>query len=65
MLLSTLAASLTKDPYAAEPVGDCKLGNAQMCFDAIQYRSLGGLKVPPQPWQNRPTYQQAVQVGAK
>ena len=63
MLLSTLSASLTKDPYASEPVGDCKLANAQMCFDAIHYRSLGGLKVPPQPWQNRPTYQQAVQVG--
>ena len=63
MLLDTLSAALPKDPYAGEPAGDCKLGNAQMCFDAIHYRSLGGLKVPPQPWQNRPTYQQAVQVG--
>ena len=65
MLLGTLKASLTKNPYAAEPAGGCELGNEQMCFDAIHYRSLGGLKVPPQPWQNRPTYQQAVQVGAK
>ena len=26
MLLSTLTASLDKDPYAAEPAGDCELG---------------------------------------
>jgi hypothetical protein len=34
----------------------------QWCFDAVRYRSLGGLSVEPHHWINRPTYQQVVEV---
>ncbi|MGB0120043.1 MAG: penicillin acylase family protein [Solirubrobacterales bacterium] len=62
MLISTLATATTVDPYPAAEA-TCTFGDKQACFDAIKYRALGGLKVPDQPWQNRPSYQQAVQVG--
>jgi acyl-homoserine lactone acylase PvdQ len=34
----------------------------QTCFDSIWFRPIGGLTFPLAPWQNRPTYQQAVEV---
>ncbi len=34
----------------------------QDCFDSIFFRPLGGITQPLIPWQNRPTYQQAVEV---
>jgi acyl-homoserine lactone acylase PvdQ len=34
----------------------------QWCFDAVRYRSLGGLSVEPHHWINRPTFQQVVEV---
>lgn len=33
-----------------------------MCFDAIQFRTTGGIDQPDIAWQNRPTFQQVVQV---
>ena len=69
MLISTLKVATTANPYVdpAAPSKNqnagCGAGDDQMCFDAIHYRPLGGIKVPDQPWQNRPTFQQAVQVG--
>jgi acyl-homoserine lactone acylase PvdQ len=34
----------------------------QVCFDDIAFRSTGGITQPMIGWQNRPTYQQAVEV---
>jgi penicillin amidase len=34
----------------------------QDCFDSIYFRPLGAITQPLIPWQNRPTYQQAVQI---
>jgi len=34
----------------------------QACFDKIAFRSTGGITQPMIGWQNRPTYQQAVEV---
>ena len=34
----------------------------QVCFDQIAFRSTGGITQPMIGWQNRPTYQQAVEV---
>ncbi|MEA2362364.1 MAG: hypothetical protein QOD71_1509 [Thermoleophilaceae bacterium] len=39
----------------------CTAGD-QPCFDAVRFRAIGGVTVPPIPWINRPTYQQAVEV---
>ncbi|MFL5779777.1 MAG: penicillin acylase family protein [Thermoleophilaceae bacterium] len=35
---------------------------SQTCFDSIYFRPLGAITQPLIPWQNRPTYQQAVEV---
>lgn len=52
------AARLYADPRCA------RLGRAgsQTCFDAILSQTLGGIGQPPIAWQNRPTYQQVVEV---
>jgi hypothetical protein len=34
-----------------------------VCNDAIRHRALGAITQPPIPWIDRPTFQQAVQVG--
>jgi hypothetical protein len=33
-----------------------------MCFDAIRFRTTGGVTQPDMVWQDRPTFQQAVQI---
>jgi hypothetical protein len=33
-----------------------------MCFDAIRFRTVGGVSVDDIEWINRPTWQQAVEV---
>ena len=66
MLESTLRGALGKT--AQQLYGndtECrKAGKAgdQACFDSIFYRPIGGITQPLIPWQNRPTYQQAVEV---
>jgi dihydroflavonol-4-reductase len=37
----------------------------QACYDTIFFRPLGGITQPLLPWQNRPTFQQVVEVGAR
>ncbi len=37
-------------------------GDAQMCTDAVQFRTTGGVSVNDIHWINRPTWQQAVEV---
>jgi len=36
----------------------------QLCFDAIQHLAVGAITQPLIAWQNRPTFQQVVEVGA-
>jgi acyl-homoserine lactone acylase PvdQ len=36
----------------------------QTCFDAVSFRALGAITQPLIPWINRPTYQQAVEIGS-
>lgn len=62
-LLSTLrdaVATPIEKTYPTDPIC-AKAANAsldrQLCFDAIDQRSLGGLVQPLIPFQNRPTYQ--------
>jgi hypothetical protein len=51
-------ASLYQDETCA---AEGKQGN-QWCFDAIRFRPLGGITQPLIAWQNRPTYQQAIEI---
>ena len=59
--LAVPAARLYADPACA------RLGQAgaQPCFDAIFSQALGGIRQPPIAWQNRPTYQQVVEVARR
>src|SRR4051795_4495911 len=65
-LRSSLRAALKVDPaklYGGDPV--CKaagLDGDQACFDSIYFRPLGAITQPLIPWQNRPTFQQVVEV---
>lgn len=52
------AATLYADPLCARASGF----TAQTCFDAISFQALGGIRQPLIAWQNRPTYQQVVEV---
>ena len=68
--MAALAASLKAAlsvPASALYSGDTVCRNAgqdgsQTCFDSIFFRPLGAITQPLLPWQNRPTYQQAVEI---
>ena len=66
-LAASLRAALRHDTpaelYSGDPV--CKPANrdaSQTCWDSIYFRPLGAITQPLIPWQNRPTYQQAVEI---
>jgi len=67
-LLSSLGDALAHDSDAElYPDGGCTLyggisGSAQACADSIHHRAVGAITIPPVPWVNRPTFQQAVQI---
>jgi hypothetical protein len=45
------------------PRGSCEGGDAQWCNDAIRATASGAITQPPIHWIDRPTFQQAVQIG--
>jgi hypothetical protein len=54
------------ETYANDAV--CKAAGKegdQACFDSVFFRPIGGVTQPLIPWQNRPTFQQVVEVGAR
>ncbi len=63
VLRASLAAAI-KIPattvYSGDPL--CKAGD-QLCWDSIRQRPTGGATQPLIEWINRPTFQQAVEVG--
>jgi hypothetical protein len=64
-LARSLKAALADDPARlyADPVCDAAgRGGDQACFDSIWHRPLGGITHPLIPWQNRPTFQQVVEI---
>jgi hypothetical protein len=67
-LLASLGEAIKVAPadvYGGDAVC-AKAGRAddQDCYDAIFFRPLGGITQPLIPWQNRPTFQQVVEVGS-
>ena len=44
---------------------DPAFGDPQLCFDAIEHAAIGAITQPLINWQNRPTFQQVVEVGAR
>jgi hypothetical protein len=62
-LLASLKDALAHDSDAElYPEGPCGDLDAQGCNDAIDYTPTGAITQPPQPWVNRPTFQQVVQI---
>ncbi len=62
-LLASLKDALAHDSDAElYPNGPCEGMDAQACGDAIRYTTTGAIGQPRQPWINRPTFQQAVQI---
>jgi acyl-homoserine lactone acylase PvdQ len=66
LLRASLAAAMKVDRsalYSGDPV--CAAAGRdgdQACFDSIYFRPLGAITQPLIPWQNRPTFQQVVEV---
>jgi acyl-homoserine lactone acylase PvdQ len=64
-LRASLRAALGVDPaklYADDVCAKAGRAGDQACFDAIYFRPLGAITQPLIPWQNRPTFQQVVEV---
>ena len=64
-LRGALAAALGDDPRTLYRDAQCTEAGKpsdQACFDAITFRAIGGITQPMIGWQNRPTYQQVVEV---
>jgi acyl-homoserine lactone acylase PvdQ len=55
-------ALATVDPVALYGRGDCKDDPDAQCFDRNRSTIAGAISVPPVPFQNRPTFQQTVEV---
>jgi len=45
------------------PRGPCDQGDAQWCSDSIAHAAVGAVSQPRIQWQNRPTFQQVVEIG--
>jgi acyl-homoserine lactone acylase PvdQ len=55
-------ALATVDPATLYGRGDCKSDADAQCFDRNRSTIAGAVSIAPQPFQNRPTFQQAVEV---
>ncbi len=63
-LAGSLRAALADDPktlYHDKVCAAAGRDGDQACYDSIWFRPLGGITQPLIPWQNRPTFQQAVE----
>jgi acyl-homoserine lactone acylase PvdQ len=59
-LSTALGHTSDAELYAERP---CDQGDAQWCNDAVRHTATGAISQPPIHWIDRPTFQQAVQVG--
>jgi len=63
-LSSSLSQALGQSANQVYPAdGVCATGD-QACSDSIRFRPLGAISQPLIPWQNRPTFQQTVEIPA-
>jgi hypothetical protein len=69
VLRTTLEQAIAEPRSSVYQDADCDEADTaelddQVCFDAIEYSAVGAIEQPLQRWQNRPTFQQVVEVGA-
>ncbi|HEV2982214.1 MAG TPA: penicillin acylase family protein [Solirubrobacteraceae bacterium] len=61
-LQSSLQEALSATPAQIYGHGECKENPQASCFDMNRWTSASGVSVPPFPFQNRPTFQQVVEL---
>jgi hypothetical protein len=64
-LQSSLAEALAVTPaqiYGQGSENTCKENAQASCFDMNRWTSASAISIPPFPFQNRPTFQQAVEL---
>ncbi len=61
-LQSSLKAALALTPQQIYGRGACKEDAEASCFDMNRWTSASGVSLPPFPFQNRPTFQQVVEL---
>jgi acyl-homoserine lactone acylase PvdQ len=61
-LRQSLREALTVTPKQLYAFGDCASNPQPSCFDRNRSTNASGLGIDPQPFQNRPTFQQAVSI---
>jgi acyl-homoserine lactone acylase PvdQ len=61
-LRQSLRAALSVTPQQLYGYGDCESDPQPSCFDKNRSTNASGLSIDPQPFQNRPTFQQAVSI---
>jgi acyl-homoserine lactone acylase PvdQ len=61
-LESSLSEALTETPAQIYGHGACAEDPQASCFDMNRFVSASGIEVPPFPFQNRPTFQQVVEL---
>jgi hypothetical protein len=57
-----LRDALGVTPQQLYGYGDCESNPQPSCFDQNRSTNASGLSIDPQPFQNRPTFQQAVSI---
>ena len=65
VLAESLRAAIQVDRSSMYTDSACTAANKpgdQWCYDSIRFRPLGGITQPLIAWQNRPTYQQAIEI---
>jgi hypothetical protein len=61
-LQSTLSAALSVSPAAIYGVPGCQSDPEASCYDEDTSTHASGISIPRFPWQNRPTFQQVVEL---
>jgi acyl-homoserine lactone acylase PvdQ len=61
-LRSSLLAAMLVTPVQLYGQGACASNPQPSCFDENRFRSASAISLPPFPFQNRPTFQQVVQL---
>ena len=64
-LQSSLQAALSVTPATIYGQGACEGDPQASCFDMNRWTSASAISVPPFPFQNRPTFQQVVELTRK
>jgi acyl-homoserine lactone acylase PvdQ len=61
-ILASLSAALDVKPADLYARGDCQSDPDAECFDKNRWVEAAAVTVPPMPFQNRPTFQQVVEI---